>query len=137
MTRCGLAVITATYHVKDMLANGVDGSLPFPTFPRFCGQTFNEGKDKELGLACVRAYNDWMVEEWCAPSGGMNIPLCLIPLWDAQLAAEETPRNTEQGVERSALASCPPISGYRAFILGTGIPSLLFAMARERLSACI
>ena len=47
--------------------NYMDGSLPFPTFPRFCGQTFYEGDDKELGLACVKAYNDWMVEEWCAP----------------------------------------------------------------------
>ena len=25
--------------VKDMTRNYVDGSLPFPTFPRFCGQT--------------------------------------------------------------------------------------------------
>ena len=29
------------------------------------------------------AYNDWMVEEWCAPSGGRLVPLCLVPLWDA------------------------------------------------------
>ncbi|MBV9252972.1 MAG: amidohydrolase, partial [Actinobacteria bacterium] len=76
--------------IKDMELNWVDGSLPFPTFPRFCGQTFYEGEDKELGLACVRAYNDWMVEEWCGPSGGMNIPLCLIPLWDVEAAAAET-----------------------------------------------
>ena len=25
-------------------------------------------QDRELGLACVRAYNDWMVEEWCGDS---------------------------------------------------------------------
>ena len=51
--------------IKDFELNWVDGSLPFPTFPRFCGQTFYEADDKELGLACVKAYNDWMVEEWC------------------------------------------------------------------------
>jgi hypothetical protein len=51
--------------VEDMLMNHVDKSLCFPTFPRFCGQTFTEAKDRELGLACVEAYNDWMVEEWC------------------------------------------------------------------------
>ena len=39
--------------VKDFELNWVDGSLPFPTFPRFCGQTFYEADDKELGLACV------------------------------------------------------------------------------------
>ncbi len=48
---------------KDFELNWVDGSLPFPTFPRFCGQTFYEADDKELALACVRAYNDWMVED--------------------------------------------------------------------------
>ena len=75
--------------VKDLALNYTDGSLPFPTFPRFCGQTFYEAKDKELALACVIANNDWMVEEWCAPSGGVNLPLCLIPLWDVELAAKQ------------------------------------------------
>ena len=55
--------------------NHVEASLCFPTFPRFCGQTFTEAKDRELGLACVKAYNDWMVEEWCGDSGGALIPL--------------------------------------------------------------
>ena len=32
--------------VKDFEANWMDGSLPFPTFPRFCGQTFLEAKDR-------------------------------------------------------------------------------------------
>ena len=41
--------------IKDMELNWVDGSLPFPTFPRFCGQTFYVGDDKDLGLACVKA----------------------------------------------------------------------------------
>ena len=51
--------------IKDFELNWTDGSLPFPTFPRFCGQTFYETPDRDLGLACVKAYNDWMVEEWC------------------------------------------------------------------------
>ena len=73
---------------KDFELNWVDGSLPFPTFPRFCGQTFYEADDQELALACVQAYNDWMVEEWCDPSIGINIPLCIMPLWDVELAAD-------------------------------------------------
>ncbi|WP_169793047.1 amidohydrolase family protein, partial [Streptomyces albus] len=51
--------------LADMDLNHVEASLCFPTFPRFCGQTFAEAHDKEVALACVRAYNDWMVEEWC------------------------------------------------------------------------
>jgi predicted TIM-barrel fold metal-dependent hydrolase len=93
--------------VKDLALNWTDGSLPFPTFPRFCGQTFYEGEDKELGLACVRAYNDWMVEEWCEPSGGVNIPLCLIPLWDVELAAAETLRNAQRGVRAICFSELP------------------------------
>ena len=93
--------------VKDLALNYTDGSLPFPTFPRFCGQTFYEGEDKELGLACVKANNDWMVEEWCAPTNGVNLPLCLIPLWDVELAAAETKRNAERGVRAIAFSEIP------------------------------
>jgi len=93
--------------ISDFDLNWMDASLPFPTFPRFCGQTFYEGDDKELGLACVRAYNDWMVEEWCGPSRGYNIPLCLIPLWDAELAAEETLPNAQRGVHAICFSELP------------------------------
>src|SRR5438477_44461 len=109
--------------IADFELNWMDGSLPFPTFPRFCGQTFYEGDDKELGLACVRAYNDWMVEEWCGPSGGVNIPLCLIPLWDVELAAEETERNAKRGVRAICFSELPhhlklPTTYYHGRIFG-------------------
>jgi predicted TIM-barrel fold metal-dependent hydrolase len=92
---------------KDFELNWVDGSLPFPTFPRFCGQTFKEAQDKELALACVEAYNDWMVEEWCDPSIGVNIPLCIIPLWDVELAAKEIQRNAARGVRAVCFSELP------------------------------
>ncbi len=98
---------TRDARVTDLADNWVDGSLPFPTFPRFCGQTFYEGDDKELGLACVKAYNDRMVEEWCAPSGGANIPLCLIPLWDVDLAVAEVQRNADRGVRALCFSELP------------------------------
>jgi predicted TIM-barrel fold metal-dependent hydrolase len=93
--------------VKDMELNWTDGSLPFPTFPRFCGQTFYETPDRDLGLACIKAYNDWMVEEWCEPSGGVNIPLCLMPLWDVELAAAEIRRNADRGVRAFCFSEMP------------------------------
>ena len=83
--------------VADMLANHVDVSLSFPTFPRFCGQTFLEAQDRELAAACVTAYNDFMVEEWCGDSGGHLVPLIIVPLWDPQLAAAEVRRNAARG----------------------------------------
>ena len=93
--------------IKDFELNWTDGSLPFPTFPRFCGQTFYETPDRDLGLACVRAYNDWMVEEWCGPSGGLNIPLCIMPLWDVELAAAEIQRNADRGVRAFCFSEMP------------------------------
>jgi predicted TIM-barrel fold metal-dependent hydrolase len=93
--------------LDDMDMNWVEASLPFPTFPRFCGQTFLESTDKELGLACVRAYNDWMVEEWCGPYGGRHIPLCLIPLWDVDLAIAEVQRNAARGVRAVCFSEIP------------------------------
>jgi predicted TIM-barrel fold metal-dependent hydrolase len=93
--------------VKDMDANWTQASLCFPNFPRFCGQTFLEASDRELAALCVRAYNDWMVEEWCEPSGGMNLPLCLMPLWDIGLAAEEIRRNAARGVRAFCFSELP------------------------------
>ncbi|MFE9256748.1 amidohydrolase family protein [Streptomyces sp. NPDC006879] len=93
--------------LRDMDLNHVEASLCFPTFPRFCGQTFAEAKDKEVALACVHAYNDWMVEEWCGSSGGRLVPLCLIPLWDIDLAVAEVQRNAARGVRAVTFSEIP------------------------------
>jgi predicted TIM-barrel fold metal-dependent hydrolase len=81
----------------DMNDGGILASLCFPSFPRFCGQTFAEAKDKDLALICVKAYNDWMLDEWCATAPGRYIPLAIIPLWDPQLAAAELERVYAKG----------------------------------------
>jgi predicted TIM-barrel fold metal-dependent hydrolase len=80
--------------LADMDANHVEASICFPnTLPRFAGQTFAERDDKELALLCVKAYNDWMIEEWCGGDGkGRLIPLTIVPLWDPELAAAEVRR---------------------------------------------
>ena len=101
----------------------VDGSLPFPTFPRFCGQTFLEGDDKELGLACIQAYNDWMIEEWCGESDGVNIPLCLMPLWDVDLASRRSSATRTAARVRSATARSPRTSACRASTRASGTRS--------------
>lgn len=97
--------------LEDMDVNHVEASLCFPSFPRFCGQTFMEAKDKKLALLCVQAYNDWMVDEWCGDSGGRLIPLTIIPLWDAELAAAEIHRNAARGVRAVCFSEIPPYLG--------------------------
>ena len=94
--------------IKDFELNWVDGSLPFPTFPRFCGQTFYEGDDKELGLACVQAYNDWMVEEWCAPSRRHEHPALPHPAVGRRAGRRRRSSATPTAAcAPSASASCP------------------------------
>jgi predicted TIM-barrel fold metal-dependent hydrolase len=83
--------------LADMDEAGILASLNFPSIPRFCGQLFWEAKDRELALLCVRAYNDWMIDEWCATAPGRYIPLMIIPLWDPQLAVKEIERTAAKG----------------------------------------
>jgi len=98
--------------LTDMDTDWVEASLVFPTFPRFCGQTFYEAKDRELADLCVKAYNDWMVEDWCGGAGkGRLIPLCLIPLWSAEEAAAEVRRNAARGVRAVCFSEIPPHLG--------------------------
>jgi predicted TIM-barrel fold metal-dependent hydrolase len=103
------------YQVKDRLADldevRIERSLCFPNVVRFAGQMFLWMKDKELALACVRAYNDWMVEEWAAESRGRLIPLCIVPLWDPGLAAEEVRRNAARGVRAVTFTELPAALG--------------------------
>ena len=83
---------------RDLLRDGIRGSLCFPTFPRFAGQRFLTAKDKTLADLCVRAYNDWMVEEWCAAVPGLYIPMMIGQLWDPDLMAAEIHRCAGKGV---------------------------------------
>ena len=41
-------------------------SVSFPTLPRFGGALFPSFHDKELADVCVQAWNDFMIDEWCA-----------------------------------------------------------------------
>jgi predicted TIM-barrel fold metal-dependent hydrolase len=123
--------------LADMDANHVEASICFPnTLPRFCGQTFyeqgvkREGGDPELALACVKAYNDWMIDEWCAGAGkGRLIPLTMIPLWDAELAAAEVRRSAARGALAVTFSENPHPLGLPSIHSGHWDP--LFAACQE------
>jgi predicted TIM-barrel fold metal-dependent hydrolase len=84
--------------VRDMDINGVWSSLCFPSFVwGFAGRRFSTMRDQEVGLACMRAYNDWMLEEWCGSAPERFVP-CQIPwLADLQIAADEIRKNAQRG----------------------------------------
>ena len=104
--------------LADMDLNGVEAQMCFPNYPRFCGQIFLWGKDKELAHLCVKAYNDFTVEEWAGEGEGRLIPLCLVPLWDVQLAAAEVRRNAARGVRAVAFSELPPYLGLPSIYSG-------------------
>ncbi|HUP76407.1 MAG TPA: amidohydrolase family protein [Acidimicrobiales bacterium] len=110
------------HRLEDMTLDHVDKSLAFPTFPRFCGQTFYEAKDRETALECVYAYNNWMIEEWCGDSGGRLLPLQIIPLWDAELAAAEVRRNSARGCHAVCFSEIPTHLGLPSIHSGAWDP---------------
>jgi predicted TIM-barrel fold metal-dependent hydrolase len=84
--------------VQDMDINGVWASLNFPSqITGFCGSVFFNAKDGELGHACVRAWNDWLFEEWYQPYPERIVPLGITYLAEPALAADEIRRNAARG----------------------------------------
>ena len=101
--------------VKDMNANGVLGSMCFPSFPQFCGQLFARTQDKQVALAMLQAYNDWHVDEWCGSYPGRFIPLALPPVWDPQLMAAEVHRMAAKGCRAVTFSENPEKLGWPSF----------------------
>ncbi len=110
--------------LRDMDVNHVEASICYPnTFPRFAGQGFAERKDLDLGLASLELYNDWMIDVWCGGAGrGRLIPLTLVPLWDADLAAAEVRRCASKGSYAIAFTENPAKLGFPSLHSGKWDP---------------
>jgi predicted TIM-barrel fold metal-dependent hydrolase len=93
--------------VRDMDANGVIGSMCFPSFPNLCGQLFARSSDLDAGLAILTAYNDWHVDEWCGTYPGRFIPLGLPPIWDPAAMAAEVRRLAAKGCHAVSFSENP------------------------------
>lgn len=92
------ATYDAGERVRVMDAAGIAAQLNFPSAPfGFAGRRFLGMQDRDLGLASVRAYNDWLLDAWITPHPGRFIA-CQIPwLGDPEVAAAEIRRNAERG----------------------------------------
>ena len=101
--------------IDDMNANGVLASMNFPSFPQFCGQMFSNSQDKELGLAVLKAYNDWHLEDWCGAHPGRFIPIGLTPYWDPELMAAEVRRLAALGCHAVTWSENPEKLGHPSF----------------------
>jgi predicted TIM-barrel fold metal-dependent hydrolase len=87
---------------------GVFASLNFPSILiGFAGQRFMRFADKNLGLACMRAYNDWIIEEWKGSYPDRFIAAQVAWLLDADVAAAEIYRNAARGFRGVAFTENP------------------------------
>lgn len=100
---------------EDMRLDGVVGSVCFPTLPRFAGTLFLEFQDKELADLCVKAYNDWLIDEWCAAAPDLYIPMVITQLWDPKLAAAEIRRMAARGARCITFPETPAPLGLPSF----------------------
>ena len=123
----------ATYDPKQRLIamddDGVWAQLCFPQWSRFAGTRFLEGKDKDLALACVQAYNDWMIDEWCAVASDRFIPTVILPLWDAQLCTEEVKRAADKGAK--AVSFVESLASHNLPSIWTGHWDPMFAAIQD------
>ncbi len=115
--------------LADMDLDGVEAALCFPSFPRFAGTVFLDGEDRDVALASVKAYNDFIIDEWCAAAPHRYIPLVILPLWDVDLAVAEVHRTFAKGAKTIAFPENPSPLGLPSIHTDHWDP--LFSVAEE------
>lgn len=89
-----------------MDAGRIDSSVLYPTVPGVGGETFGRITDPDFELACVQAYNDWLIDEWARASDRF-IPQCLVPLAPIEGTVAEIRRAVGRGHRGVILPSVP------------------------------
>ncbi len=98
--------------LEDMDLDGIEAQVGFPSTPGMAGQTFAEADDKDLGLRCMQAYNDWLVDTWCAANPKRLIGQVIVPFWDMKLAVAELQRGVSRGLKALSLPNDPASMGF-------------------------
>jgi uncharacterized protein len=88
-----------------MEAQGVAYAVLYPSVAGIGGETFGRIEDPELELACVQAYNDWLIEVWGA--NPKFIPQCILPLSSFDAMHAELIRAVENGHRGVILPGIP------------------------------
>jgi predicted TIM-barrel fold metal-dependent hydrolase len=101
--------------LDDMDTDGVHAQLCFPSFPGFAGSTFLAMDDKDLATLCVQAWNDFILDEWCAAAPGRMIPMALVPFWDVDGAVAEVERTAAKGAKAISFTESPHNIGLPSF----------------------
>jgi len=87
---------SASDRLKAMDLDGVDYSVLYPTVAGLAGERFGILEDGDLELACVQAYNDWLIDEWAVVSPRL-VPQCIVPIWPMERTVAEIKRAVRRG----------------------------------------
>jgi len=101
--------------VKDMNVDGVQAACCFPSFPGFGGRVFLNATDKDLAVACLRAWNDFSIDEWSGSAPGRYVPLALLPIWDVDACVAELKRVAAKGARVVSFPDSPVPLGLPSF----------------------
>jgi predicted TIM-barrel fold metal-dependent hydrolase len=116
--------------IGDMDRAGIWASLCFPSLVSgFCGAVYARAKDRELGLACLRAFNDWHHEVWAGSYPERIIPLQLPYLADVAIATAELRANAARGFKAVSFPEFPAQLGLPSIFTGHWDP--FFAACAE------
>ncbi len=75
---------------------GIWAMALYPNVGGFGSQAFLNLKEPELMLACVRAYNDFLID-WISPDPRRFIPILATPFWDVEASVAEVERCAKLG----------------------------------------
>ena len=90
--------------LEDMDADGIYAQVLYPSVTLTGAKIY--GKDRELQLACVRAYNDWLLE-FCEGSGGRLIGQAIMPTTGTDDATAELERAMKAGHRGVVISAFP------------------------------
>ena len=100
----------AKARLQYMDENGVWAQVLYPNIGGFGSQLFLGLDDAELKLACVRAYNDFLID-WIEPDPRRFVPIMATPFWDLDAAVAEIQRCAKTGHKGVLLGSQPETFG--------------------------
>jgi predicted TIM-barrel fold metal-dependent hydrolase len=116
--------------VADMDLAGIWASLCFPSLVSgFCGSVYSRAQNKDLGLACLRAFNDWHHDVWAGTHPERIIPLQLPYLADVAVASAEVAMNAARGFKAVSFPEFPAQLGLPSIFSGHWDP--FFAVCEE------
>jgi predicted TIM-barrel fold metal-dependent hydrolase len=93
--------------IKDMDTEGIWAQLCFPNFGGFAGSVFAKQADLKFAELCISAYNDFILEEWCAYAPERQIPLMMLPYWDVAASVKEVERTVPLGAKSVTFLEAP------------------------------